>query len=230
MAIWYTARRAKKELGLTSDPILSLTLWIIVSAFIGGKIFFFLESPSTYIADPGKMVSSLGAGFVFYGSLIFAIPAIIFFLRKNKIPVWQMFDILALTACIVHGFGRMGCFFAGCCHGLPSGGPFAIMFSNPECAADIKNVPVHPTQLYEVAMIIVIAAVLLIIRSRKKFNGQMFLVYIILYGIGRSIIEIYRGDPARGFIVQGLISYSQFISFILVITALVLYKKLRTTV
>ncbi len=227
LAIWYTIRQSKKELGLNSDPILSLALIIIISAFIGGKIFYYLEKPSIYLANPEKMLNSMGAGFVFYGSLLFAIPSVLWYLKKNKILVWPMLDIMAITICIVHGFGRLGCFFAGCCHGLPSDAPFAVVFSNPACAADIKTMPVHPTQLYEVVMILIIALILQILRQRKQFNGQIFLVYIMLYGIGRSFIEIFRGDSERGFIIPAVISYSQLISFLLIIAAAALYWRLK---
>lgn len=228
----YTAWQAKKQLGIKSDTITNLAILIMFAAFIGGKLFFYLEDPSFYFGHPANMLKGLNRGFVFYGSLIFAVPAIIWFFRKNKIPVLKMLDIIAITACIAHAFGRVGCFLAGCCHGVPTNSILGVRFTDPFCAAYPLNVPLHPTQLYDVFLLLCIITILLLIGRVKKFDGQLFLVYIILYAFGRSIIEIFRGDEERGFIIRNVLSYGQFVSILLIITAIIfyiwLYRKKRS--
>ena len=222
----YTSRQAKKQMGIKSDTITNLTILIMVMAFIGGKIFFFLEDPVFYFGHPANMFQAMNRGFVFYGSLIFAIPAIILFFRKNNIPVLKMLDIVAVTAIIAHAFGRTGCFLAGCCHGVPTQSIFGVTFTNPMCAAYPLNVPLHPTQLYDVFLLLCILVVLLFIKKSKKFEGQMFLTYIIIYALGRSIIEIFRGDEERGFIIRNVLSYAQLVSLLLIIIAVFFYVRL----
>ncbi|MBT3801604.1 MAG: hypothetical protein HOG05_10675 [Bacteroidetes bacterium] len=166
------------------------------------------------------------SGFVFYGSLLFAIPTMLYFFKKNKIPILQMLDIIAITAPIVHAFGRLGCFMAGCCHGVPTNSFLGITFSDPMCAAHPHDVPLHPTQLYSVFMLAIIIIVLSVIKSRKQFHGQLFLIYLTLYAIGRSIIEIFRGDEARGYIIDNVISHSQFISIFVIAGVIYFYFRL----
>jgi phosphatidylglycerol:prolipoprotein diacylglycerol transferase len=134
-----------------------------------------------------------------------------------------MLDIMAVTSCIVHAFGRMGCFTAGCCYGTPYNGLFAVTFTNAKCSAEPLHTPLHPTQLYSVAMILVILAIILFVNRRKHFAGQLFMLYLMLYAIGRAIIEIFRGDLERGFIIDGILSNSQFISILIFLSALLIY-------
>jgi phosphatidylglycerol---prolipoprotein diacylglyceryl transferase len=223
----YTLYQAKRQLGIHSDKITDLAVLIMVAAYIGGKIFFFFEEPYFYFGHPEHILENLKSGFVFYGSLIFAIPAMIWFFHKNRLPALKMFDIFAFTACIVHAFGRTGCFLAGCCHGKPTYGIFGVIFTNPACAAYPLNVPLHPTQLYDVFLLLCIIGILTWIKARKKFDGQLFLIYIIIYAIGRSIIEIFRGDEERGFIIKNVLSYAQLISVILISCAVVFYFYLK---
>ena len=133
---------------------------------------------------------------------------------------------MAVTTCIVHIFGRLGCFLAGCCHGRPTDSPIGITFTDAACYADPLNTPLFPSQLMEATYIFIIMVILLFLRKRRKFYGQLFLLYIILYAIGRSVLEIYRGDSARGFIIEEYLSHSQFIALILLAAGIFIYNLL----
>ncbi len=89
------------------------------------------------------------------------------------------------------------------------------------------NTPLHPTQLYSVFMILSIGMALYFIKNRKSFPGQVFLLYLILYGIGRSVVEIFRGDISRGYVIEGILSHSQLIALIVIGIAVYFYRKLR---
>ncbi|MBW2099219.1 MAG: prolipoprotein diacylglyceryl transferase, partial [Deltaproteobacteria bacterium] len=108
-----------------------------------------------------------------------------------------------------HFFGRLGCFSAGCCYGKLPDLPWAVTFTNPDSLAPL-GVPLHPTQLYSAANNLIIFGFLLLFKRIKKFEGQLFWIYVLLYGITRSIIEIFRGDP-RGGVLFGILSVSQTI-------------------
>jgi phosphatidylglycerol---prolipoprotein diacylglyceryl transferase len=219
--VWYMATRGKKELGLTFDQANNLFLLIFVAAFVGGKLFLFFEDPTGYAKNPMKLLG--GRGFVFYGSFLLAIPTMLWFFRRNRLNSYQMLDIMAITTCLVHMFGRVGCFMAGCCHGVPTEGLFGVTYTNPACSAEPLNTPLHPTQLYEAAFIALVMIYLFFLRGRKKFQGQLFLTYLILYGLGRFMLEYLRGDIARGFIIQDVLSHSQFIALIVLAVVVVVY-------
>jgi phosphatidylglycerol:prolipoprotein diacylglycerol transferase len=219
----YMYLRGKKEIGLTIDQANSLFLFIFLAAFVGGKVFLFFEDPSRYTGHWGKLLT--GSGFVFYGSFIFAVPTMLWFFRKNKLPVFTMLDIMAVTTCIVHIFGRLGCFMAGCCYGQPTLMAWGVTFTDPACDADPKNVPLHPSQLYEAGYIFLVLLVILYFRGRRVFYGQLFLTYLILYAFGRFALEYFRGDASRGYIIDGYLSHSQFIA--MVIAAITLYFFVR---
>lgn len=223
--VWYLAVRGKKEVGLTFDQTNSLFLLIFIAAFVGGKAFLFIEEPSFYLAKPGKLLT--GKGFVFYGSFLFAVPTMLWFFKKHKLHTYKMLDIMAITTCLVHMFGRVGCFLAGCCYGIETHSMFGVIFTDPSCSAEPLNTPLHPTQLYEAGYIFLVMIFLLYLRGRKTFNGQLFLSYLILYAVGRFVIEYFRGDLARGFVIEDILSHSQFIALVIAGVVVVYYFHLR---
>lgn len=225
-ALLYARWRVNK-LGLDTSKIIDLFIYVFIAAFVGGRFFYFFEKPDYYFGNPANMLELSGSGFVFYGSLLFAVPVMLWFFKKNKMPVMSMLDVMAGVALLVHMFGRMGCFLAGCCHGLPTDNALAVTYTHAASKAEPLGVPLHPTQLYEIFMLLVIFAVISILRQRKKFEGQLFLVYVMLYATGRSIIEIFRGDEIRGFVFDGFLSHSQLISLFVISIAAYFYLKLN---
>lgn len=227
MGFAYTAWQGKKQLNIRFETTNELILLILIFSIIGGKFFVIFEDFKGFLSDPGSLFRNFSSGFVFYGSLLFAIPTMLIFFRIKKIPTLPMLDIMAITTCIVHGTGRIGCFFAGCCHGTPHDGIFSVVFTDPVCQARPLNTPLHPTQLYSMSLIYGIMIILLIISQRKQFHGQLFLLYLILYSAGRMILEIFRGDLSRGYLIQDYITNSQFISVLVIIVALYFYLRFR---
>ena|ERR1041385_9034778 len=221
----YMWQQGKKRYGMTFDQANALFLLLIFAGVAGGKLFLIFEAPSLYLSHPGELLSK--NGFVFYGSLLTAIPVMLWYFKKNKLPVAGMLDVMAAVTCIVHGFGRIGCFNAGCCYGTPTQSFLGVVFTDPVCQARPLNVSLHPTQLYEASAIFLILIILLVIDRNKKFDGQVFLVYLMLYAITRSVIELFRGDLERGFIIDNLLSYSQFISILMASAAIYFYVKLK---
>ncbi|PKH51473.1 prolipoprotein diacylglyceryl transferase [Tenacibaculum sp. Bg11-29] len=221
LAVLYTKWQAKKRLETYLPNSFFYIVFII--GFIGGKLFLFFEKPLSYIQNPQSILSVFSGGFVFYGSFICITITIILYLKKHKVPVLPMLDILAITTTIVHSIGRIGCFFAGCCHGKETNSVFGITFPNT------KSIAVHPTQLYEVFSILIIMVLLFIIKQKKKFNGQIFMSYVVLYAITRSFLEFFRGDK-RGFIIENILSHSQFIAFSLLLLMAFFYLKLKKTI
>ena len=220
----FSSWRAKKELDIPAERIRDLLLFLIIAAFVGGKLFFYFEAPDKYFSNPIKMLQITSGGFVFYGSLLFAIPVLLWYFKKNNLPSLPLLDIMAITGTIVHFFGRAGCYFAGCCYGVPTEGDWGVMFTH-EASKAPTDVHLHPTQLYSASMILTIGLILWFFKQRKRFDGQIFLIYMALYAFGRSIIEVYRGDEARGYIIDGILSHSQFISLVVIAVIIYIYVK-----
>jgi phosphatidylglycerol---prolipoprotein diacylglyceryl transferase len=222
----YMAYQGKREAGLTFDQANTLFLLIFIAALAGGKVFLFFEDVSYYSQHPASIFK--GRGFVFYGSFLFAIPAMLYFFRKHRLHTYAMLDVMAITTCLVHGFGRIGCFLAGCCYGEPTGSLLGVTFTHEACFAKPLGTPLHPTQLYEAVYIFLVMGVLLVIRSRRIFYGQLFLLYLLAYAAGRFVIEFFRGDPGRGYVIDNYISHSQFIAVLIFAIVLVVYLRKRT--
>ncbi len=224
LAYIYISKKAFKELGIESEKISEMVLYVIIASIIGGKVFLFLADLPRYITDPSQIFNDFGSGFVFYGSFLFAVPTLLWFYRKNKIPVLKMLDITAMGGTIVHGLGKIGCFMSGCCHGKVCDAAFGVVFSHPETNAEPMNMPLYPVQLIDSAMILGIGILLYFVKKKKQFDGQLLLLYAILYGIGRFFTEFLRGDEGRGNI--GPLSHSQFIGLIIASISGYFYVKL----
>jgi phosphatidylglycerol---prolipoprotein diacylglyceryl transferase len=225
LGFYYMYREGKKRFGMTFDQSNNLFILLVLAAIVGGKIFLIFEKPAYYFSSPIKLFS--GSGFVFFGSLLLTIPVMLWYFKKIKVPVLGMLDVMAIVTCIVHGFGRIGCFMAGCCYGIPTDSFLGVMFTDPVCQAEPLHTLLHPTQLYEAAYIFILMAFLLFMQSKKKFNGQIFLTYLMLYSIGRSVLELFRGDIERGFIIKNILSNSQGIALIVITIACYFYVRLK---
>jgi phosphatidylglycerol:prolipoprotein diacylglycerol transferase len=190
---------------------------IFIGGFIGGKFFTWLENPKKIIENPKLLLDIFSGGFVFYGSLIVAIIFAIWYLKRKKYPILVILDIMSIATVIAHFFGRLGCFFAGCCYGKPTDSHFGIEFPTT------KGEKVIPTQLIEASVLLIIGIILYNIKNKEEIKGKLFLVYLILYAIFRFFIEFLRGD-FRGIIFQSL-SHSQFIAILFIlISGLILYQ------
>lgn len=219
----YMAIQGKKVAGLTFDQANVLFIVIFSAAFIGGKFFLLFEDSGYYLNNISRLFT--GRGFVFYGSFLFAVPAMLIYFRKNKLPVYEMLDVMAITTCLVHSFGRIGCFLAGCCYGHPTDSILAVSFHNEACYAKPLHTPLHPTQLYEAFFILTVMFLLLYLRAKRKFPGQLFLLYLLFYAFGRFLIEYLRGDLSRGYIIENYLSNSQLIALLIFSSVLILYFK-----
>jgi len=216
----------KKNAGvyqLNSEKVSELFLWCIAGVFGGGKLFFFFEKPGYYASHFSEFLTDLGSGFVFYGSFLTTIPILIWWFRKNKLPVWDMFDLVGIGGAFVHAFGKIGCFMAGCCHGKVCHNSWGVIFSDPKSHAEPLNTALYPVQLWDSAIIFLAIICMLYLKKRKHFSGQLFLIYGLWYALGRFITENYRGDEERGYLFNGALSHSQFIAILVFVSCAIIY-------
>jgi len=224
LGLWLALRQAARE-GLSKEKITDIGFYALFAGIIGSRIFFIATEWEHFSSHPADMLKIWEGGLVFYGGVIFAIPVAVWYARRQGLLLWQTADIWAPSIAVGHAIGRLGCFCAGCCYGLPTDLPWGVTFNNPETLA-IRGVPLHPTQLYESAAELLNFVILLAIRRRKAFHGQLFWVYVLNYAVIRALIELFRGDRERGFILPG-ISVSQGISAVMLVTACAFLMKLR---
>jgi phosphatidylglycerol:prolipoprotein diacylglycerol transferase len=150
-------------------------------------------------------------GMTYYGGFIGAAIAAWFLLKRDKFPFWKAADMAGFAIPLGLCFGRMGCLFAGCCFGATCDLPWAISFPWRSAASEAQfkahtipsarmwSLPVHPTQLYEAAASLVIAAVCLaVVHPRKRYDGQVFAAFLVLYAVARFALETMRRDDRGG--------------------------------
>jgi len=228
LGIYLASRRGKKE-GIDPDRILDMGVYLLIAAIVGSRLLYVLTNLFEFTENPFEAFAIWKGGLVFYGGLLAAAPVGIWYVKKHKLPVWKTADVIAPYAALGHAFGRIGCFFAGCCYGSPCHGPICLTFTDPQSLAPL-GVPLYPTQLMESAGEFLIFGVLLILRRHKKYDGELFWLYPVFYSVLRFVIEYYRGDAVRGVYFGGLISTSQIIAVFLFVFSLVMLRKLKPAV
>lgn len=201
------ARHQARQTGLNPDKITDLCFYLVIAAIVGSRIFYVALNPHYFLENPLEVFKIWSGGLVFYGGFIVAFITAMAYIRSHAMPLGKVSDIAALAIPLGHFFGRLGCFFAGCCYGKSCELPWAVEFHSQHALAPL-NMPIHPTQLYSAAANLAIFGIVLFLRSKKRFDGQLFLYYVLLYGLARSFIEIFRGDE-RGTFPANLLSVSQ---------------------
>jgi phosphatidylglycerol:prolipoprotein diacylglycerol transferase len=194
--LWTAARRAKKA-GVSPEAVYDFGPWLIVGGIIGARILYVISYWSEeFAAKPFPEIFMIQhGGLVFYGGLIGAILTGVGYLIWKKIPVWKMADIMAPSICVGYFFGRFGCLMNGCCYGRICNLPWAITYPATEEPHSVPiGVPLHPTQIYDALLNAAFYVFLAWLFPRRKFDGQIFGIYLIGYAVLRSFVEYFRGD------------------------------------
>ncbi|MBI5576186.1 MAG: prolipoprotein diacylglyceryl transferase [Deltaproteobacteria bacterium] len=222
-ALWVAGKEIDRK-GLDREKFYDLGFWVVLAAIAGARVFHVLVYWEHYRFDPVEILRLWNGGLVFYGGFIAALAASFWFLRKNSMPFLQVADASSLGIPLGLAFGRIGCTAAGCCYGKLTTVPWAIVFTDPASLAPL-HVHLHPTQIYESLAAFAIAGGLYVTRDRFETPGMRFWALLIVYGIVRSFLEIFRDDP-RGFL--GPFSESQIVSAVLISYAVVSIVLART--
>lgn len=216
-------RAEKRQIERTH--ITAITGWGLLGGFLGAKLLYWITQGSNVIENP-EMLWDLSTGFVVYGGILGGIFAGLIYCRKKGLNFLQHLDLFVPSLALAQGFGRIGCLLAGCCYGEEAHGWFGITFHNSELAPN--DVKLFPTQIFESVFSFGIFFVLIYLAKRKRMNGFIASLYLLLYSLGRFIIEFYRGDIIRGSV--GVLSTSQFIALLVfAITFLILLVKYYQT-
>lgn len=226
VALYSVVRLGRRE-GMDTGRLIDFSTWLIVAALLGAKVLMILTDWSFYRANPGQIFSmaTLEAGGVFYGGFITATFFAIWYIRAYKLPLWKTFDVYAPAIALGQSIGRVGCFSAGCDYGVPSHSFWAITFTSDfahRMTGVPLGIPLFPWQPVASVTLLGIFAILIWRYRHKSRDGEIFLLYLVLYAVARFFLEFLRGDPDRGFVFNHLLSTSQFIALLALLAALVM--------
>lgn len=206
-----------KAEGMHSPQVVDMGFIMIIWAIIGSRLMYLVLNISYYANHPLEILKIWEGGLVFSGGLVFAVLALIWYAWRRHLSFWAIADLWTPAVALGQGIGRIGCFMAGCCYGKMTDMPWGIVFSHPQSLAP-HHVPLHPTQLYASLSGFVIFVCLLLFRTRKQFNGQLLLWYLILHSTTRLLIERFR-DDYRGLIPGTEMSLTQLTALLLLLGA-----------
>ena len=239
LAIFVSEWRAKRR-GLDGELVFSAAVWGLLAGLLGAKLTFIISNIKLLFTNPSYVLGT--NGFTVYGGVVLGIIVGGLIVKRKKVDVPVYLDLVIPQIALAQGFGRIGCFLAGCCYGKPTDSHFGVVF--PVEAIAPSGIPLIPTQLISAAGDFLIFAILLLLSNfatdyLKVRKGEEELLdkdavtkklrffqplsisgmYLILYGIGRFAIEFLRADPRRT--ALGL-SCNQYVSIVFVIAGLAL--------
>jgi len=212
------SRRGKsEEFKILPDKIGTLALVILISGILGARILYCLLNIKDFIANPLEIIMVTHGGLVFYGGAVAAFLAGFVYAKRAGLPIKDTLDLLFPYIALGHAFGRIGCFLNGCCYGRPYNGPLAVTFED--------GTPRIPTQLLSAGLLFLLFIFLSMLITRRRFKGQVFCSYVLLYSTGRFLMEFLRGDnPPFLF----LLTFSQVISIAAFVIGIFLYLRLSS--
>jgi phosphatidylglycerol---prolipoprotein diacylglyceryl transferase len=178
----FTATRYAERENISPDLIYDLFIRVVIGAIVGARLCYVIAFPSGYIKDPLSIFYLNQGGMVFLGGFIGVVLLMIPFIRRNKLNVWKILDILSPATMIGYCIGRIGCFLNGCCYGIEFCGV------------------VQPTQIYSSLAGLIIFLILVRLYPKKKYDGQIFLIASCLYSAYRFLLEFVRYNPVHVYI------------------------------
>jgi len=214
------------------DPwfVFEVLIGTAMSGVIGARLMYVLQHIDRYADNPMRALNLNDGGLVFLPGFFSAVLFIYLWSRRGGRDGIAYLDMLAPAAALSMGVARWGCFGAGCCYGrVAEGLPWAVTFSSELSRAPL-GIPLHPTQVYLAVGNLLLAAYLIWLVEHKKWRGQVIVHYLVIYALFRSVVEMFRGDSVRGYIVElnfwgdqtpEILSTSQGLSILMVVIAVV---------
>lgn len=232
VAGFFMASWEAKRLHQDSEVILDLALWDIVFAIVGARLYYVLFSWDYYSQNPSEILNIRGGGMAIYGGVIGGVLTTFIFAKIRKLSFWELVDAASCGLLVGQIFGRWGNFFNREAFGDYTDNLFAMQLKRSQVRAGdltpeiIKHIvdidgtsyiQVHPTFLYESLWNVVVLLIILLYTKKRKFPGQLFLMYLFGYGLGRFWIEGLRTDQLKLFVTQ--LPVSQLLSGALVVVS-----------
>lgn len=236
ITVLYFMRRDARSAGIDPDAIADTAFWTLILGVIATRVAHIILYSDNYSwTDPIGWIDVTRGGLVFQGAIPVGIAYAYWNLTRRGVNFWQAADVVMPWVPVAQAFGRGGCFLKGCCHGarsddlpwgvsFPEGSP-AYLAHQAQYAAFPDDAPwsypVHPTQIYSILLLLAMCGALMLLRRRRPFFGVALPGYLVLYGICRFIVEMYRGDgnPVQSYLGVQLTSQQAFCVLMIVIGA-----------
>jgi phosphatidylglycerol:prolipoprotein diacylglycerol transferase len=214
-------RRTARPLGIIGDDVERLAVLMLITGILGARLMYYAVDGFRGLAqNPLSFFKIWAGGLAFYGGVLAAGLAAIFYSRRRKIRLLSLADALVPPLFIAHAFGRIGCLAAGCCYGRPADGWPGITFTHPESLAPL-NVPLVPVQPLESLVLATFFVISYQLYRRSPHTGVVSAFYLCSYAVARFFLEYLRGDD-RGMSFLGL-SPSQVVAVALFATGVAVY-------
>ena len=217
LAAWRAARSARRY-GIAGEHLWDVSLWGLLGGVVGARIAYVLITPAAFRDNPVSALYLWTGGMTFYGGLIGGILAGAVVCRLRGLSIPDVADLAAVSFPIGYGIGRIGCFLNGCCYGGVCDPPLGMRFHTAEGLTP----PSHPAQLYSAAAGLLMYLILVFLFERRRhFPGQVMLVFLMLYGVYRFLVEFVReGATAEKTALLGM-TEGQIASLLLTLGAVV---------
>jgi phosphatidylglycerol:prolipoprotein diacylglycerol transferase len=219
--MWFMRRAARSD--LDPDRVFNLTFYTLLAGLLGAKLSLVIVDWDYYVSNPANLLGIVRAAGVLMGGVLAGALTFALYAWRTGLPMRELGDAIAAPLALAQAIGRLGCFAAGCCYGVETGGWCAVTFTDPAAAAQtgVKlNVPLVPTQLIQMCNDLALAVLLTWLwRKRPRPPGTVFWIYVLLYSVSRGIIEIWRGDAQRGLYFGDRVSTSQLLAIVGVVLA-----------
>jgi phosphatidylglycerol:prolipoprotein diacylglycerol transferase len=208
-----TRRVKQKGLALSRDQIYDMVVWAALGVFIGGRLgYTFFYNFSYYVQHPAKFFAVWEGGMSFHGGLLGTIVSLMWFSKRQGIPIYTIADLAASVTPIGLGFGRLGNFINGELYGRPTDVPWCMVFpaGGPACR--------HPSQLYEAGLEgLLLFTVLWLVGRKATPPGTLFWTFLTGYGLCRIVVEFFREPDAHIGFIFGSISMGQMLSLPMIV-------------
>lgn len=205
------AFREARRVGFDEETLIDLLLYAIPLSIVGARIYYVIFSWDYYGNNLKEIFHMRGGGLAIYGAIAAAVIVTVIFCKKRKVDFWQVTDITAPSIILGQAIGRWGNYINQEAHGGPTDLPWGII---------VDGVKVHPTFLYESLWNFIVFFYLIWYRKNKeKVTGETFLLYLILYSIGRFFIEGLRTDS----LMLGPIRIAQLVSLSLIAVSILIF-------
>ncbi len=195
-------------------------VYCMIGAIVGSKLLFLVVSCKEIIEMQIPILAAIKGGFVFYGGLIGGFFGLCIYGKQFHISLRPYFSLYATVLPLGHSIGRIGCFFGGCCYGVPYDGPCNVVYTETVGNTPLK-VPLLPIQLIESACLLILFVGLLALYFHPIGRRYVWAVYGIGYSVIRFCLEFFRGDRERGVYLG--ISTSQWISLAMFVVILIMF-------
>lgn len=210
--------KSGKKKKMDEDSLLNLIIFTVIGGVLGGKLLFIITEIKDILKDPSILLN-FGYGFVVYGAIMGGALTIYLYCKRKKWNGLELIDMTVPGLALAQGFGRIGCFLAGCCYGAETTSSIGVVF--PKGSLAPSGVHLHPTQIYSSIFDFILGFFLLYYAKKEREKGKVTGMYLMIYSIGRFIVEFFRNDP-RGSV--GSLSTSQFIAIFTLIIGIIIFN------